>query len=252
MLDSQQPVWLSPPAEMDLVEGRVDLWRASLDCSTSVRQSLWRSLSEDEKERAGRYKHDQDREHFITRRGILRILLAKYLQSLPIEIRLSRNAFGKVMLVENANPIGLEFNASHSEGMVLFAFAYRRRVGVDLEKIRDNPEVLKAARRYLSVYENAVLASLPQEARMKAFYECWTRKEAFLKAQGTGLMMELTQFDVSFGPGQQPQILEIRGEVKPRGHWRVEDISVGGGFSAALVVDGHDFDINYWQFSFPD
>jgi 4'-phosphopantetheinyl transferase len=218
----------------DLVErDEVHVWDADLD---RVREdALAASLSNDERERGRCFHFERDRRRFVAARGLLRFLLGRYLDVHPAGVRFGYGPGGKPYL---ASADGLRFNVSHSGGLALLAFAWCREVGVDVERVRPVPEAEDIARRYFSPFEEAELRRLPEGERTAAFFRCWTRKEAFVKATGDGLSRPLDGFDVTMAPGEPARLLRVAGEPEvARGFW-IEDVSPGRGFTAAVAVEG--------------
>jgi 4'-phosphopantetheinyl transferase len=211
---------LSVAARTDLQQGEVHLWRAPLDVSASVVAGLWRSLSSDERERAQRFHRESDRHRFTVRRGRLRALLAGYLDAKPAEIVLVLDDHGKPWL-RSPDFTWLRFNVSHSAGVVVFAVARGREVGVDVEQVRPDFPVDEVARRFLSPRQQDTLAASAQQDRVDVFYRLWTRKEALLKALGVGL------------GGVQPPTDDV-------GNWSLATFDAGAGYFAAVAVEGGD------------
>ena len=174
------------------------MWRASLNVDADTLAVLSRTLSADEHERAHRFHFERDRIRWMTGRGWLRQLLAEYLDADPGEVCFDQHAFGKPRL---AGPVRwLRFNVSHSAGIVILAVAHSREVGVDVERICEDVLADRADRRFLSEREQAALAELPHEPRLRAVFQCWTAKEAYLKASGLGLRVSMAELDVSLLP----------------------------------------------------
>src|SRR5271163_517516 len=169
---------------------RVDLWKLCLDQPPTAGSPAG-VLSADEIARAQRFHFEKDRIHFIHCRSALRFLLARYLGVSPAGIRFEYLSGGKPQLIAEQNPRRLQFNLSHSNNMALIAVGSELRLGVDIEKIRDNVDTAALAERFFSPRERAGLRALPGHLRVPAFFACWTRKEAFLKATGTGLSFPL-------------------------------------------------------------
>jgi 4'-phosphopantetheinyl transferase len=141
-------------------------------------------LLEDEVHRADRFRFPKDRNHFTIARGTLRILLSHYLKLEPGQIRFEYNQYGKPSLHPVIGPSDLKFNLSHSGKLALYAFARRREVGIDIEDTRRRiKQAGDIAKRYFSEYENQSFQSLPEDLRREAFFNCWTRKEAYIKAE---------------------------------------------------------------------
>ncbi len=211
----------------------VHVWHADLDRLPEA--VLAASLSADERERGRRFHFERDRRRFVTARGLLRLVLGRYLDMRPAGVRFGYGPRGKPFL---ASADGLRFNVSHSGGLALLAFAWRREVGVDVERLRPVPEAEDIAGRYFSPWEAAELRRLPKGERAAAFFRCWTRKEAFVKATGDGLSRPLDGFDVTVAPGEPARLLRVAGEPGAAGRFWIEDVSPGRGFAAALAVEG--------------
>jgi 4'-phosphopantetheinyl transferase len=195
-------------------------------------------LSDDESARARRFHFERDRHAFVVSRGTLRLLLAAETGAPPASLAFARGANGKPSLA-SGNPRDVRFNVSHSGGVTLLAFARAREIGVDIEALRPLPERDAVARRFFSVAEADDLASLPEGERERAFFACWTRKEAFIKAAGAGLgTFALDRFRVSLRPGDAPRVLEIDGDAEAARDWNVHDIPAGSAYLAALAYAG--------------
>jgi 4'-phosphopantetheinyl transferase len=223
---------------LKLAPAEVHLWQARLD--DRLADGLKRLLSPDELSRADRLLFSKDRDHFIVARGLLRILLAAYVDIDSADLRFSYAEKGKPSLEENQRT-AINFNLAHSHGMALYAFAHGREVGVDLEYIREGLADEKIAERFFSPREIETLRTVPAQSRKEAFFNCWTRKEAYIKARGEGLSMPLDAFDVSLAPGELATLLRNHNEPGEVGRWTMQSIPVPSGYVAALVVEGHDW-----------
>jgi 4'-phosphopantetheinyl transferase len=224
----------------------VHVWRVQLDPLSLEIQTLLQTLDKDELERAGRYYFERDRQRFIARRSWLRLLLGRYLDREPGELSFVYNSYGKPALAPVPGASTLNFNLSHSAGLALYAFAWEQEMGVDIERVDSDIEYEQIAERFFSAYERAVLRSLPAEEKAGAFFACWTRKEAFIKAHGEGLSLSLDQFDVSLAPGEPARLLARRGEIEIE-QWALRDLEPEPGFAAALAVQGHDLKMKCWR-----
>jgi 4'-phosphopantetheinyl transferase len=228
--------WQTPSEPFVLPSHTVHVWRAELTCSPNALELYTASLSADEQERAARFRFETDRASYIAARGILRQLLAGYLATEPQRLTFDANAFGKPLLTGEFDP-SLQFNLSHSGGIGLFAFARHRRVGVDVEFCRPNIDFNALAESVFSPQERQFLRLMPADYRAPAFFACWTRKEAYIKAQGQGMALALDSFDVSLTPGH-PQLLATRPDPDEAQRWTLLDLAPGFGCAAALVVEG--------------
>ncbi len=223
----------SPPA---FPTGRVDVWRVRLDEPT-VGASEASVLSADEIARAARFHFEKDRSHFRRCRSALRRLLAGYLQIPSTEIRFKCLPSGKPELVAEQNPRALQFNVSHSANIALIVVGSEHRLGVDIERVRDDVDTMELATRFFSLRERAGLQALPNHLRVLGFFACWTRKEAFLKATGDGLSFPLADFSVTTHPDLGPSIEEIRGDTEASRQWFLADLSVVDGYRATVAFE---------------
>jgi 4'-phosphopantetheinyl transferase len=225
-------------ARWALAEDEIHVWHVSLDRPPSDVRRLARTLSPDEEERARRYRGERLRERFIVGRGILRMLLSRYVGRPPGRLRFAYGARGKPALAP-AEGSDLRFNVSHSDGLALYAFARGREVGVDVERLRELPRAERIAERFFSTEETAALKAEPAERRVEAFFTCWTRKEAYIKARGDGLAHPLDQFAVSLVPGE-PARLWVAGDGDAReiARWSLDALPLAPGYVAALAARG--------------
>jgi 4'-phosphopantetheinyl transferase len=220
-----------------LASGEVHVWRQRLDLRSPELAQLRTLLSPDEAERAQRFRFGIDRDHFIVSRGTLRRLLAEYLGLAAASLQFVYSQYGRPTLTGEATSSPIEFNVSHSGGVALFAFAHNHRIGVDIEKLRRDFSTIEIAERFFSMAERSALRELPVHERHDAFFRCWTRKEAFIKALGEGLSHPLDQFDVAIGPKAPPTLLATRPEAGEATRWSLWDIAVPDGYVAALATE---------------
>jgi len=227
--------WLQTQRPPSFPRGRVDVWRLLLDKPPTEDSDA--ILSSDEVARANRFHFEPDRIHFRRCRSALRRLLAVYLAIPAAEIGFEYLATGKPRLIAAQNPRGLEFNVSHSANMALIAVGSHHRLGVDIEKIRADVDTTALAERFFSLRERAGLQSLPESLRIPAFFACWTRKEAFLKATGDGLSFPLADFSVSTHPDLEPKLEEIKGNTEVGRQWSFANLDAAENFRAAVAVE---------------
>jgi 4'-phosphopantetheinyl transferase len=204
------------------------------------------SLSDDEKERALRFHFDVHRNRFITGRGFLRRVLAEYLAVDPGQLRFAYADRGKPALIEPTRGRCLGFNLSHSAGIALLAVGRDRMIGVDVERLRAVPDAEQLAERFFSARERAAFRAIDRDERNLAFFRCWTRKEAFIKAVGDGLSYPLQEFDVTLAPDQAVQLLSIRGASSAARNWTLRELLPAPGYVAALAVEGRPFAVECW------
>lgn len=217
----------------------VHVWHVRL-AGVRPAEERWASvLSADEKERARRFRFEKDRQNYVAIRALLRLILASYAASAPEQLEFVYSKAGKPSL----NCSNVRFNLSHSGDLALLAFAKNREVGIDVEFVRRNVEIETIARRFFSPHEQQELAAIDGDERYDAFFRCWTRKEAYLKAIGAGLSIPLSGFDVSLAPGIQDCLLKASAEQSPASSWRVRDLSPSDGYAAALCAEGRDWTV---------
>ena len=225
---------------LELRADEVHVWLATLD--DYAPDSLKPLLAADELARAARFHFDKDRNHYTVARGWLRKLLAAYLVYEPAELRFAYAEKGKPAL-DGIHHASLNFNLAHSHGMAIYAFTRGREVGIDLEFIREDLADEKIAERFFSQNEIDAFTSLPAVQRKQAFFDCWTRKEAYIKARGEGLSLPLDEFDVSLGPGEVAALLRNHKDPNEITRWSMQALDVPAGFVAALVASGHDWKV---------
>jgi len=213
---------------------RVDLWWEDIDSQIERIPEFWDALSEDERKRAERFRFDRHRERFIVQRGRLREILSGYWNGFPKAVRFRKGPGGKPA-INGGNP-GIRFNLSHCGGRALYAVAYGREVGVDVEAVRPNPKAAALVDRFFSTNEKAAFQKFQPHEEAAVFFAGWTRKEAYVKALGKGLRFPLDQFDVSLKPGDQNALLRVEGAPEETKRWSLRDIDLGPGFRAALAV----------------
>lgn len=234
-----------PLHSLTLSADEVHVWQATLDDQLS--DGLKLILSEDEISRANRFHFATDRNHYIVARGLLRKLLAAYLGVGSAELQFLYAEKGKPYL-EEIQRRSINFNLAHSHGMAIYAFSQGRELGVDLEFIRDDLADEKIAERFFSPWEIRALRTIPAELRKQAFFNCWTRKEAYIKARGEGLSMPLVEFDVSLAPREPAALLKNHKDSGEVSRWTMQSISVAPGYVAALVVEGQDWRLKSFDF----
>lgn len=232
---------------MGLAGDEVHVWRARLDVPPTRAERLLGLLARDERERAERFHFQRDRDRFIAARGLLRSILGGYLNVEPGSLRFDYGARGKPSLAPEHNPEGLRFNVSHSQGVALFAVARGRELGVDVERVSARVACEEIAARFFSARESARLFELPEGLRAEAFFNCWTRKEAYIKARGEGLALPLDLFDVSLVPGEPAALLENRIAPEEVSRWSLLELTPWPRFAAAIAVEGRGWRLKCWH-----
>lgn len=237
---------LSWPTALDITpipQNEVHVFLADLDGYDSVAKhsSL---LSPDELDRADSYAKDLDRARFITRRGLLRKLLGRYIHIEPANIKIKYTEDGRPFLGEEQNTSDLHFSLAARNGLALYAFTCNRSVGIDLEYMSQDENLLAIAKQQFSHREYKDVSNLPESEQSKAFYSYWTSKEAYIKARG---IIQLAQFDVSIRPGQNPQLMADRNDPSQVGKWSFSLLNIGSHWRAVVVVKGKNLPLQRWK-----
>jgi 4'-phosphopantetheinyl transferase len=246
-MTSLEQLWRPPPPELTLSNAEVHVWRVALDPAKSCVECLQRTLSADELARAARFHFPRDRRRFIVARGVLRDILGWYRGVQPSALGFRYSAYGKPELADDADEDGLRFNVSHSHEMALFAVTRGREVGVDIEYLGREIAGEEIAERFFSAHERASLRALPAAMKHQAFFNCWTRKEAYIKAHGEGLSLPLDQFDVSLVPGEPAALLATHSDPQEVLRWSLRALTPGLDYVAALAVEGQGWQLSCWQ-----
>jgi 4'-phosphopantetheinyl transferase len=240
-------LWSPLPKVLSLGNDEVHVWRVTLDLETSQLNSLRQILSVDEQARGERFYFQKDHERFIAARGLLRTILGHYLGREPGQLQFGYGPHGKPYLAGEWSWSGFRFNISHSQGLALYAITQGREVGVDIEYIRPHSAHKQIAHRFFSPREVMTLNALPPHLQQEAFFNCWTRKEAYIKAKGKGLSFPLNQFSVSLTPGEPAALLHVQEDPQETSRWSLQTLDPGPGYVAALAVEGQDWQLKCWQ-----
>jgi 4'-phosphopantetheinyl transferase len=224
----------------------VHLWRIDLE-AVALGEDRWESLlSADERNRANRFRFAVDRQRFSATRALLRMILGSYLECDPQNLTFAYSEQQKPTLAPPHAESGLRFNVSHSGGVSLIAFTQGREVGVDVEQIRQEFDPGSLAARFFSSSEQKELASYTADQLQEAFFRCWTRKEAYIKAHGSGLSLPLQHFDVSLAPRDLTCLRATRPDASEASRWSLRDVPAGEGYAAALCVEGQSWTLKDW------
>jgi 4'-phosphopantetheinyl transferase len=211
----------------------VHLWQRCLSAPAAEVSAYYGLLSGEEQERALRFRVESSRNDFVLTRGTLRVLLAQYLDMSPQKVRFRYEEHGKPILEGQSD---LCFNVSHTGGLALLAFVRQRALGVDVENLGREVEVERLAERFFSENERQALRHLRGRELHVAFFRCWTRKEAYIKATGNGLSLPLHQFDVSVEAGDRDALLATRPDPVEARRLKICDVPIGPGYAAAVAV----------------
>ncbi len=232
--NTPQVYWTPAPAKTVVENGKVHLWRVSCKSVQEYCGSLEPLLSSDEVTRANHFRFSKDRERFIVARGMLRIILSRYLECTPCEVDFCYGPHGKPALAEEGKD-SLHFNLSHSEEIVLYGIATDREIGVDIECIREDIPVMQIAAHFFSPREYTALCALPAQARVAAFFYRWTGKEAYAKAVGQGLSLQLDDFGAPAVPNEQPVVMRV---TQGASDWSLHQFMPVPGYVAAVAAEG--------------
>ena len=224
------------PWSFGLTEQTVHVWSLrTTEVSNAVVSKFELFLTPDERIRAERFRFENLRHSFVLTRGALRVLLGRYLHLPPAKIQIAYGSKGKPTLAE---PELATFNVSHSGGLAVFGFAAGCEIGIDVEEIRPLADMLDIAQRFFCPAETAEVISLPANQRERAFFRCWTRKEAYIKAVGEGLSVPLDSFQVTLRPGEPANIIHLAGDANAARTWRLCDLELSAGYVGALAYQG--------------
>ena len=240
-------VWKTPPNCLRLQTREVHVWRIDLDGNAFGVEELQRCLSVEERKRAERFYFETDRVRFIRAHGAMRSILGRYLGMDPDQIQLSHNSYCKPSVAKESGGDWIRYNLSHSNALALLAVTKDREIGIDLEQICDGIPYEEISERFFSTREISMLQACPASLRKEAFYKCWTRKEAYVKARGNGLFTLLDQFEVSLTPGMPAALLVANWDPHEASRWSMLDLEPEPGFVGAIAVEGHRRQLVSWE-----
>lgn len=233
---------------LELDPGEIHVWAVRLDPSPERVGHLRRLLQPDEHQRADRFRFEQHRRQYVVGRGALRTLLGAYLGVRPEEIRFHYGPRGKPFLAPPLDSGELFFNLSNSNELALVGFIRGVEIGVDVEHLRPMPDCEQIAERFFSESEREALRGIPKPSKEEAFFNCWTRKEAYLKAVGEGLAAPLDSFAVTLAPGEPPRMLALQGVAGRAARWFLHHLRPAEDYLGAVAVEGGTWDVKTWSF----
>jgi len=239
-------MWNSPPTQPKLSDSDIHVWRADLNLPPEQIEALATTLSADESDRANRFHFEKDRNRFIAARGILRSLLATYLNLSPSQLEFAYGDRGKPSL-SIATPGNLSFNLSHSKGLALYAITKTSPIGIDIEYLRQMSDALQLAKRFFSFREYQAIAQLSPAERQRGFLKAWTAKEAYLKAKGLGLSGGLEKVEVSIASGEVFKLLSIDEDCRLADRWSLYSVKPHPDYLAALAIEKNNWNLSYWD-----
>ncbi len=238
--------WHATPASLEISNLAIDVWRCPLDLAGAQIDELGKCLSQQERQRAEKFRFNRKRRQFVTTRARLRQCLALATGTAAGEIEIEVGASGKPFLAGTAHASGIQFNVSHTDGLALIAITRGQPVGIDVESLEQNVQPARLAENYFSAQEKTTLAALPSERVTASFFACWTRKEAVLKAIGTGIAQGLDSFDVATEPEISHCQTELQSTAGSAATWYIETLPCGAGFAGALAYRKQAIEIRYW------
>lgn len=243
----------APSTGLALPHGEVHVWAVALDPPPELCARLEASLAADERERAARFRFDRHRRQYQVGRGALRALLGAYLGIPAAAVRFAYGERGKPFLAAGETiPAGagdLCFNLSNSHELALVGFVRGQEIGVDVEHLKPMSDLEQIAERFFSESERMALRQLPAERKEEGFFNCWTRKEAYLKAVGEGLAARLDSFDVTLIPGEPPRMLTLEGDAVRAERWSFQHFVPESGYLGALAIESRPLPVRTFRFS---
>jgi 4'-phosphopantetheinyl transferase len=226
----------------------VHVWHADLGMAQNRLNSLFPLLDLEEQGRASRFKVPGPREQFVSSRAFMRLALGKYLQIEARDVRFRVTEYGKPEL---KNTSSVQFNLSHTAGAAVLAIVRHKAVGVDVERVRQDVEAMELAQRFFSAAEVAWLRSQPAAERIASFFACWTAKEAYIKACGTGLSTPLAGFSVTPRAGHEKLQLEISDDPQRSRSWSIWQLDLEPSLRCALAVQGENLTVRLGKWPWP-
>lgn len=238
--------WNFPYSKIYLNKNEVHIWRAKYSFTSKQIKNFLTLLSDDENKKAFNFYFQSDRNNYIASRAILRLILSRYIHTHPKVINFYYNYYGKPFILD-AN---ISFNISHSNELAVFAFSINSMVGIDVEYIHDGFNEMEIAEKFFSLSEINELKSVPQNQRKEAFFNCWTSKEAYIKAKGLSISTPLDSFDVSLLPWEPVKIL-IRGDNNDEeNNWYLQRINIGKGYSSSIALQKRPSSFKLWEWNY--
>jgi 4'-phosphopantetheinyl transferase len=230
-----------PSSSLVIRKNEVHIWLVQTNDESVPLGGFKDLLSSVEQDRASKFKFETDRRRYITAHAALRSIISIYITSPGRELQFASGPYGKPKLAPIHDNKKIEFNLSHSHELALIAVTQGREIGVDVEWVREDFTFDEVAQRFFTTREVAALHSLPTHFQREAFYKCWTSKEAFLKAKGTGLSGELDEVKILFTPEEGVRV----NAIIP--NWTLVDLDPRDGYVAALAVEGPECRLKCFQ-----
>lgn len=244
---NETTLWQTAPRQITLNDADVHIWHVSLNQPEATRRKLWQVLSAEEQQKVSRFMFASDGHKYLIARAVLRTILGRYVEMSPEMLQFGYSKYGKPYLQNERLAQTIHFNVSHSGDLALYGITRNRRIGVDVEQMRPVGDEAEFVQRIFSPVEQQAYGRVRPSQKREAFFNGWTRKEAFIKAIGMGLSFPLTAFDVSLVPGFPAQLLEVRGSVGAH-EWTMNALKLGAEYKAAYVVEGRQHHPSYFTF----
>ena len=244
--------WQPCPLPTFLQSDEIHVWRVPLNPPSSLFPILWDKLNQEEQQRAKRFRLTIHQEAFVAARSALRFILSRYANCDPEALEFEVGSHGKPYLRSPSTSPPLTFNVAHSAGLALLAISLTRQVGIDVEHHRSEINYQSIAERICSPREKSSLFTLPLDQQRTAFFSCWTRKEAYVKAIGKGLIFPLHAITVSLLPGEPAALIDVAAQEEEPSRWSMCTLSPGPEYTGALVGDGHGWKPYCWQWDWDE
>jgi len=240
-----QETWMKTPDTLSLSEDHIDVWLCDLKQLSGEINNFYSILSEDERERADKFKVEDKRQQYIITRGVLRQRLGLVTNIKPEDFMFKILEHGKPVLANNYQCADITFNVSHSYDLALIAISQKHHLGIDIEKINHESKHDQLVTRFFSKAEQTEFQTIAEANKARAFCACWTRKEAFIKAIGDGVSYGLDSFEVTVDPDKQTPEINLH---NPSGDtWSAINLPINNEYMACLVSDGGDVNVRYWR-----
>ena len=234
---------MHPHKHISIQKNEVHVWTVSLATPAIEVERLYTLLSHDERVRAGRFCFVEHANRYTVARANLRRILSRYIDTAPELLRFEYTANGKPFVANGP----IHFNLSHSSDVAVVAVTRDREIGIDVEQIRRDNDLLEIAEHYFAPEERAALRLLSAEERCFGFFRCWTRKEAYLKARGDGMSLDLHAFSVSLGPNEPAALIASAEGPAELQRWKFANLELHDGYAAALAVEGSQCDLRLFE-----
>ncbi len=235
------------PRKIEITKHDVHVWKIALDATDIMLDKLAATLSSQEQGKSNRFKFAKHRHRYIASQGAVRLILSHYLELTPERIIFKHNRYGKPELANVNDRCSLQFNLTHSRVLALLAIADNRRVGIDLEWLDRPTKVRAIADRFFAPEEAAEIKALPSALQRKAFFRCWTAKEAYLKAIGIGLHGSLSDNRILNCHKVSSDAMRLVQGVKENKKWTIIPIEVSDDYIATLVAEDNSFHVSHWN-----